>query len=202
MPNSRKLANHWLIANAANQIEGTDVMKITIVERKMQISDELRAYATKKVTKLDRYFQKDTSATITFSELKGRQTAEVTVRHSGMVFRAEETTTDMFASVDGMIQSIEKQIRRNKTRLEKKLREGAFDKIAANEASIADYVEDKYDVIRRKRFDVVPMTVEEAILQMNLLGHQFFFFKNAENDDIPAVIYKRAAGGYGLIESN
>ena len=177
-------------------------MKITIVERKMQISDELRAYATKKVTKLDRYFHKDTSATITFSELKGRQTAEVTVRHSGMVFRAEETTTDMFASVDGMIRSIEKQIRRNKTRLEKKLREGAFDKAAANDGSMADYVEDSYDVIRRKRFDVVPMTVEEAILQMNLLGHQFFFFKNAESDDAPAVIYKRAAGGYGLIESN
>lgn len=177
-------------------------MNITIVERKMQISEELRAYATKKVTKLDRYFQKDTSATITFSELKGRQTAEVTVRHNGMVFRAEETTTDMFASVDGMIQSIEKQIRRNKTRLEKRLRAGAFDKAAANEASMAEYVEDKYDVIRRKRFDVVPMTVEEAILQMNLLGHQFFFFKNAEEDDLPAVIYKRAAGGYGLIESN
>lgn len=177
-------------------------MKITIVERKMQISDELRDYATKKVTKLDRYFHKDTSATITFSELKGRQTAEVTVRHNGMVFRAEETTTDMFASVDGMIRSIERQIRKNKTRLEKRLREGAFDKIAANEANLSDYVEETYDIIRRKRFDVVPMTVEEAILQMNLLGHQFFFFKNAESDDAPAVIYKRAAGGYGLIESN
>lgn len=177
-------------------------MKITIVERKIQISEELRAYATKKVTKLDRYFHKDTSATITFSELKGRQTSEVTVRHNGMVFRAEETTTDMFASVDGMIRSIERQIRRNKTRLEKKLREGAFDKAAANDASMADYVEDDYDVIRRKRFDVSPMSVEEAILQMNLLGHQFFFFKNAEDDDTPAVIYKRAAGGYGLIESN
>lgn len=176
-------------------------MKITIVERKMQISDELRAYATKKVTKLDRYFQKDTSATITFSELKGRETAEVTVRHNGIVFRAEETTTDMFASVDGMIRSIERQIRRNKTRLEKKLRDGAFDKAAANDASMADYVEDTYDVVRRKRFDVSPMSVEEAILQMNLLDHQFFFFKNAESNDTPAVIYKRAVGGYGLIES-
>lgn len=177
-------------------------MKITIVERKIKISEELRDYATKKVTKLDRYFHKDTSATITFSELKGRQTAEVTVRHNGMVFRAEETTTDMFASVDGMISSIERQIRRNKTRLEKKLREGAFDKAAANEASMSEYIEDTYDVVRRKRFDVEPMTVEEAILQMNLLGHQFFFFKNAEEDDTPAVIYKRAVGGYGLIESN
>lgn len=177
-------------------------MKITIVERKMQISDELRDYAIKKVTKLDRYFQKDTSATITFSELKGRQTTEVTVYYNGIVFRAEETTTDMFASVDGMIRSIERQIRKNKTRLEKKLREGAFDKAAANDASMAEYVEDNYDVVRRKKFDVVPMSVEEAILQMNLLGHQFFFFKNAESDDAPAVIYKRADGGYGLIESN
>lgn len=177
-------------------------MKITIVERKIKISEELRDYAIKKVTKLDRYFQKDTSATITFSELKGRQTAEVTVRHNGMVFRAEETTTDMFASVDGMISSIERQIRRNKTRLEKKLRQGAFDKMAANEASLAEFTEDKYEVVRRKKFDVASMTVEEAILQMNLLEHQFFFFRNAEEDDTPAVIYKRAAGGYGLIEGN
>ena len=177
-------------------------MKITIVERKIKISEELRDYAIKKVAKLDRYFQKDTAATITFSELKGRQTAEVTVWHNGMVFRAEETTTDMFASVDGMISSIERQIRRNKTRLEKKLRQGAFDKMAANEASLADFVEDKYEVVRRKKFDVHSMTVEEAILQMNLLDHQFFFFRNAEEDDMPAVIYKRAAGGYGLIEGN
>ena len=177
-------------------------MKITIVERKIKISEELRDYAIKKVAKLDRYFQKDTSATITFSELKGRQTAEVTVWHNGMVFRAEETTTDMFASVDGMISSIERQIRRNKTRLEKKLRQGAFDKMAANEASLADFVEDKYEVVRRKKFDVHSMTVEEAIPQMNLLDHQFFFFRNAEEDDMPAVIYKRAAGGYGLIEGN
>ena len=177
-------------------------MKITIVERKIKISEELRDYAIKKVAKLDRYFQKDTSATITFSELKGRQTAEVTVWHNGMVFRAEETTTDMFASVDGMISSIERQIRRNKTRLEKKLRQGAFDKMAANEASLADFVEDKYEVVRRKKFDVHSMTVEEAILQMNLLDHQFFFFRNAEEDDMPAVIYKRAAGVYGLIEGN
>ena len=175
-------------------------MKITIVERKIKISEELRDYAIKKVAKLDRYFQKDTSATITFSELKGRQTAEVTVWHNGMVFRAEETTTDMFASVDGMISSIERQIRRNKTRLEKKLRQGAFDKMAANEASLADFVEDKYEVVRHKKFDVHSMTVEEAILQMNLLEHTFFAFRDEDNDGAFAVVYKRKDGGYGLIE--
>ena len=174
-------------------------MKITIVERKIKISEELRDYAIKKVAKLDRYFQKDTSATITFSELKGRQTAEVTVWHNGMVFRAEETTTDMFASVDGMISSIERQIRRNKTRLEKKLRQGAFDKMAANEASLADFVEDKYEVVRRKKFDVHSMTVEEAILQMNMLGHAFFLFRSAEDGGIN-VVYRRHDGNYGLLQ--
>ncbi|MGN1015231.1 MAG: ribosome hibernation-promoting factor, HPF/YfiA family [Butyricicoccus sp.] len=177
-------------------------MKITIVERKFQASEQLRDYVTKKVTKLDRYFHKDTTATVTLSELKGRQTAEITVRHDGIVFRAEETTTDMFASVDGMISSIERQIRKNKTRLEKRLREGAFEKAVANETSMADYIEDNYDVVRRKKFAVTPMSVEEAILQMNLLNHQFFFFLNAEENNTPAVIYKRAAGGYGLIESD
>lgn len=175
-------------------------MKFTIVERKMKISDDLREYALRKVEKLERYFQKDSTATITFSELRGRQTVEITVNHNGIIFRAEETTTDMFASVDGAISSIERQIRKNKTRLEKRLREGAFAKgmiPAANE-----FAEDEYEIVRRKHFTVNPMTVEEAILQMNLLGHQFFFFQNIDNDNTHAVIYKRAAGGYGLIESD
>lgn len=174
-------------------------MNITIVERKVKASEELRAYAIKKVEKLDRYFAKDTKGTITFHEEKGRQIVEVTVVHGGMVFRAEETTTDMFASVDGVINSIERQIRKNKTRLEKRLREGAFEKAAA--AAASDYVEEDYDIIRRKHFEVKPMTVDEAMLQMNLLGHQFFFFKNSDADNAHAVLYKRAAGGYGIIES-
>lgn len=177
-------------------------MKITIVERKIKISEEKREYIMAKLEKLDRYFQKDASAVVTLSELRGKLIAEVTIKHGGIVFRAQESTTDLYASMDGAIDRIERQIRKNKTRLEKKLREGAFDKIAANEASISEYTEEAYEVVRRKKFDVVPMNVEEAILQMNMLGHQFFFFKNVEEDDQPAVIYKRADGGYGLIESN
>lgn len=173
-------------------------MKFTIVERKTKISDDLRAYAMKKVEKLDRYFQTDATSTITFSELKGRQTVEITVNNNGMIVRAEETTTDMFASVDGAINHIERQIRKNKTRLEKRLRDGAFEKLAAQST---DVDEDKFEVVRHKRFEVQEMSVDEAILQMNLLGHQFFFFKNADNGNAPAVIYTRAAGGYGLIES-
>ncbi len=173
-------------------------MKINIVERKLRIKDDLRDYAVKKVGKLDRYFQSDATSTITFSELKGRQTVEITVNNKSMIVRAEETTTDMFASVDGAINHIERQIRKNKTRLSKRLREGAFEKMAAQEAELE---EDTFEVVRHKRFEVEQMSVDEAILQMNLIGHQFFFFKNADNNDAPAVIYKRAAGGYGLIES-
>ena len=94
-------------------------MKFTIVERKIKIEDELRQYALRKVEKLDRYFQQDSDTTITFSELRGKQTVEITVRQVGLVVRAEETTTDMYASVDGAISSIERQIRKHKTRLEK-----------------------------------------------------------------------------------
>ena len=159
-------------------------MKFTIVERKIKIEDELRQYALRKVEKLDRYFQQDSDTTLTFSELRGKQTVEI-------------TTTDMYASVDGAISSIERQIRKHKTRLEKRLREGAFDKMAEQKAALT---EEDFDVVRRKRFDVKPMSVDEAILQMNLLDHQFYFFRNADNDNIHAVVYKRAAGGYGLIE--
>ena len=171
-------------------------MKFTIVERKMKIDDDLRAYALRKVEKLDRYFQQDSDTTLTFSELRGKQTVEVTVRQVGLVVRAEETTSDMFASVDGAVSSIERQIRKHKTRLEKRLREGAFDKIAGQQAALA---EDDFDVVRRKRFDVKPMSVEEAILQMNLIGHSFFAFRNEEKDGAFSVVYRRNDGGYGVL---
>ncbi len=174
-------------------------MKFTIVERKMKIKDELRQYALRKVEKLDRYFRQDSDATLTFSELRGKQTVEITVRQGSLVVRAEETTTDMFASVDGAISSIERQIRKHKTRLEKRLREGAFDKMAEQQAAL---MEDTFDVVRHKRFEVQAMSVEEAILQMNLLDHQFYFFRNSDDSNIYAVVYKRAEGGYGLIEGD
>jgi len=173
-------------------------MKFTIVERKTKISDDLRNYAMKKVEKLDRYFSTDSSSVLTFSELKGRQTVELTVKQGALVVRAEETTTDMFASVDGAINRIERQIRKNKTRLEKRLRQGAFEKAASHAAEM----EEPFEVVRRKHFDVEAMSVEEAILQMNLLDNQFFFFKNADEGGGYAVLYKRANGGYGLIEGD
>lgn len=173
-------------------------MKFTIVERKTKISEDLRAYATKKVQKLDRYFPDDSDAVLTFSELKGKQTVEVTIKRGGMIYRAEETTSDMYTSIDGAVAKLERQIRKHKTRLEKRLRDGAFEKSAAQAAEIDT---EDFDITRRKKFVVKPMSVDEAMLQMDLLGHQFFFFRNADNDNVHAVVYKRANGGYGLIES-
>ena len=172
-------------------------MNLRFVERKVKLEDGLRDYISKKVEKLDRYFHKDADAVVTVKEERGRQIVELTVKANGIFFRAEETTTDMYASVDGAISSIERQIRKNKTRLEKRLRDGAFDRTIPEEPVVVE--EEKYEVVRHKRFEVNSMTVEEAILQMNLLGHQFYMFKNAEEDNQVAVIYKRASGGYGLL---
>ena len=109
----------------------------------------------------------------------------------------------MYASVDSAVATIERQIRKNKTRLAKKLREGALEREVQPEYVPADDAVEAgaFEVVRRKRFPIKPMSVEEAILQMNLLDHQFYFFRNSENDNTHAVVYKRAAGGYGLIES-
>ena len=125
-------------------------MKFTIVERKMKIDDDLRQYALRKVEKLDRYLHQDSDTTLTFSELRGKQTVEITVRQTGLVVRAEETTTDVFASVDGAVSSIERQIRKHKTRLEKRLREGAFDKIAEQQAALSEEDFDGFSQITRR----------------------------------------------------
>ena len=177
-------------------------MKFTIVERKIKIEDELRQYALRKVEKLDRYFQQDSDTTITFSELRGKQTVEITVRQVGLVVRAEETTTDMYASVDGAISSIERQIRKHKTRLEKRLRKDAFDAYPEESYFIPESDEEEepsYQLVRTKRFFFRPMSIDEAILQMNLVNHTFFAFRNEDDGGAFSVVYKRKDGGYGII---
>ncbi|MCX7614322.1 MAG: ribosome-associated translation inhibitor RaiA [Clostridiales bacterium] len=175
-------------------------MKFVFTDRKVEVSDELKSYAQKKFEKLDRYFNKDATAHLTFSVQRGRHVVEATVNQGGMFFRAVENTGDMYASIDGTVGMIERQIRKNKTRLEKKLRVGAFEREVPDLGPAIEEI-GKYNIVRRKRFDVKPMSVEDAILQMELLGHQFFFFKNYDNNDRCAVVYVRNDGGYGLIES-
>ena len=174
-------------------------MKFVFTGRKMELTDALKDYAEKKLAKLERFFQNDSEATVICHTERGRYTAEVTVRCAGMYFRAQETKNDIYGCIDEIVDMLERQIRKNKTRLEKRLK-GSVTVPAAVE--IADEPEEEYEVIRRKRFALKPMAVEEAILQMNLLGHSFYAFKNAEDENRYCVVYKRTDGGYGLIESD
>ena len=183
--------------------KGVTYMKYNFIERKLQVDAEVITYAEKKVGKLDKYFKKESEASVTFSTERGRCKAEVTLNNNGMYFRASELTHDMHASIDSAVAAIERQIRKNKTRLEKKLREGALERdIKPEFVPEEEYADDDdFRVVRTKRFSLKPMTVEEAILQMKLLEHEFFAFLNQEDDDSFSVVYKRKQGGYGLISA-
>ena len=178
-------------------------MKFTFTEKKMDSSEDLRAYATRKISKLDRFFKTEAEAFVTFSLERGRFRAEITIHNNGIYYRASELTSDMYASIDSGVAAIERQIRRNKTRLEKRLREGALEKDSFTMPSYTppseDEPDDEFQIVRSKRFSIKPMSAEEAILQMNLLDHEFFVFRNMDADDAIAVVYKRRQGGYGLI---
>ena len=178
-------------------------MKFTITEKKVQISDELRSYAEKKIGKLDRFFRTESEAFITFTTERGRHIAEVTIKNNGMFHRVNEATGDMQASIDSAVASIERQIRKHKTRLEKRLREGVLERedSSAVVQDIPDEDEPDFRIVRTKEFPVKPMTPEEAVLQMNLLEHEFFVFKNQDRDDAFSIVYKRRQGDYGLIET-
>lgn len=181
-------------------------MKITFKEKKLQVPDDLKAYAEKKINKMERFFKKETDASVTFSEERGRYRAEVTLHNNGMFYRVSELTSDMAASIDSACAAIERQIRKNKTRLEKRLRDGAFDRSVGDAAEVLtsepEDEAEEFNIVRTKRFAMKPMPLEEAILQMNLLEHEFFAFRNMDDDGAFAVVYRRKNGGYGLISSS
>jgi putative sigma-54 modulation protein len=173
-------------------------MKFTYLGKQAHISEKLKEYAEKKVSKLAKFFKKESESQITVAGEGKRQTVEITVRHDGVYFRARESGDDRFAMIDKAVAAIERQIRKNKTRLEKSLHQGIFEHESGYSA--ADIHEEKeFDIVRTKRFVFKPMTTEEAILQMNLLHHSFFVFRNVEGGAF-SVVYKRGDGGYGLIE--
>ena len=175
-------------------------MKFQFSEKKVKLPENVHAYAEKKVMKLARYFEEDAQALVVFSVEKNRNNVELTVRGAGTWFRAHESTSDMFASIDAAVGTIEGQIRKNKTRLARRLRQDAFSRTVEETSFAAEEPEDKMDVVRIKQFRFAPMTREEAILQMNLLGHNFFAFRDADNGDCFAVVYRRNDDGYGLLE--
>ena len=177
-------------------------MKFQFTEKKVSLPANVHAYAEKKVMKLERFFRDDAEALVAFSVEKDRNKVEITIHAANTFFRASEATSDMFASIDAAVSTIERQIRKNKTRLARRLRQDAFVRSAEVTSFAPEPEENSFEIVRVKEFPIKPMTREEAILQMNLLEHNFFAFKDEENDQAFAVVYKRNDGGYGLIENN
>lgn len=170
-------------------------MKVTTTGRKCTLRPSFVERTETKLSKLDKFFDTDAAADVTVSNERNRQRVEITIRYNGMVFRAEETAEDANEAVDRLMDVLLRQIRKNKTRLEKRLRSHAFDDVAPE----PDWAEEEYNVVKSKTFPVKPMDVQEAILQMNLIGHQFYMFRNGETGEIN-VVYHRRDGDYGLLE--
>ena len=174
-------------------------MKFQYSEKKVKLPGNVHAYAEKKVMKLARYFEEDAEALVVFSVEKNRNKVELTVHGAGTWFRASESTSDMFASIDAAVSTIEGQIRKNKTRLARRLRQDAFTRTVEETSFVPEEAEEDLSIVRVKSFHIQPMRREEAVLQMNLLGHTFFAFRDEDADGAYAVVYKRQDGGYGLI---
>lgn len=177
-------------------------MKFTFTDKKVHIPDRVHAYAEKKVGKLDRFFKGEAEASLVFSVEKGRNQLEVTIRSGSTIIRVAESTSDMFVSIDAAVASIERQLRKNKARLEKRLRSEGFEPLPDDNQSYyapEDEADASFEIIRSKQFFFRPMSVEEAILQMNLVGHSFFAFRNEDESGAFSVVYLRNDGGYGII---
>jgi len=180
-------------------------MTFTYNEKRLKITDDIKQYCERKLSKLDRLFHDGGDAGVKFSRERGRYGVEVTINFSGTIFRVSELTHDQQACIDSAVAAIERQVRKNKTRLSKRIRTGiqerAVDSIPyyddADAGSDGDHEE--FNITKTKRFAIKPTSPEEAILQMNLLDHQFYAFKNADEDDAYAIVYKRNDGSYGLI---
>lgn len=171
-------------------------MKINVIGRQLNVYDDTKAMIEEKLAKLDKYFAEEASATVTLTHKRNFATLEVTIKAANTLFRSEVDADTFRDALDKSIDNIERQIRKNKTKLRKKLREGI---VPEEVAAPAEESEESDIIIRTKKFEYTPMSPEEAIMQMNLLGHNFFVF-NDSNSEKTCVVYKRKDGNYGLIE--
>jgi len=174
-------------------------MKFVYIGKGMEVSESLKARVEKKLGKMERYFNKEAEATVRFKQQKGaRNIIEITVSVGSLILRAEECSNDMYLSIDRAVDKLESQLRRYRTKLDKHLRDAKAEPVA--DLAVEDvYEEATYDVVRTKKFAVKPMSVEDAITQMELLGHDFFLFLN-EDVDTMCVLYRRNDGSYGMLQ--
>ena len=183
----------------------------TVRGRNMEVTPALKDYVEKRVGKIAKYFEKVGEITVLLTVTKGRHIVEVTVPiDSGVLLRGEEATMDMYTSIDLVVEKLERQIHKHKTKLQRRFREGGFKaELAAEETKAATArAEEKekedsgeYTVVRTKKFAVKPMDVQEAIMQMNMVSHDFYVFSDSKTEEV-SVVYRRADGNYGLIQPN
>ena len=172
-------------------------MNITVKGKNVEVTDALREYAEKKVSKVSKFFEKSpVGAQVTLSTERGRHIVDITVQVNGLLLRGEEKSSDMYGSIDGAIEKIERQVHKFKTRINRRLHEEnqvVLNPPPAHEEAAAPQIK------RTKRFAIKPMSAEEAVMQMDLLGHDFYVFSNSDSEEVN-VVYKRKDGHYGLIE--
>lgn len=179
-------------------------MKFNIRGENIEVTPALKEYVEKNLSKLERYFDTFPEIKVNLKVYSDKQRVEVTIPFTDLLLRAEETNSDMYAAIDLVVDKLERQIRKHKTKVNRKLREKGSMKtnfILPEAVAVLDEVEeDQLELVRTKRFDLKPMDVEEAILQMDMLGHNFFVFTNADTNETN-VVYGRKDGKYGLIET-
>jgi len=172
-------------------------MEILIRGNKLEVTESMKAYVKEKLSKLDKYLvDQKAKATVLVKIHNYLQKVEVTIPLKTLILRAEEEQEDYYAAVDLVINKLERQIRKNKSKLQKR------EKGKSKEFNLDDLIpiEETSEIVKRKKIDVKPMSSEEALLQMELLGHDFYMFKDSETNTV-CVLYKRKNGGYGIIES-
>jgi len=172
-------------------------MKIIIVGRNIEVTDGLRSAIEDKLGKLDKYFKPDTEVHVTLSVEKERQKIEVTIPVKGSIIRSEQVSSDMYVSIDLVEEVIERQLKKYKNKIIDKHQSGAY--FTPTFIESPDLEEEEIKIVREKHFDIKPMYPEDACIQMELLGHNFFVFVNAETDQVN-VVYKRKGNTYGIIE--
>lgn len=171
-------------------------MNITIIGRKCTPRDSFKERVERKLSKVEKFFADEASAKVTATVEKTIQIVEITVTSGEMIFRSESRADTLDQALDACIDNLIRRIRKNKTKIERKYKSGSFEDLPMVE-NVDD--ESEYKLVRTKSVYVKPQSVEEAILQMNLLGHEFYLFENAFTEEMN-VVYKRKGGGYGLIE--
>lgn len=172
-------------------------MKVFITGRKVTLKDSFKELVEKKLSKFDRMFDDNTMANVTVTLEKDRETVEITINHNGKFYRAEDTSLNMNESLDKVLHALTRQFRKNKTKLEKRFRQSSIEQcFPIDESEIKD--EKEYEIVRKKKFPVKPISIDEAILEMNMIGHKFYMFRNEKTNEIN-LVYIRKDGKYGLL---